>query len=79
MEIWLCLIRLRVQVGRCKALMQMWGYDTNYTDLCDCGEAPHTMEHLLTCSLLPERCRPDHLEAFNPCARACVWQQLSKM
>ena len=69
--IWLCLNRVRVGVGRCKALIHLWGCDTNDNDLCDCGEAPQTMEHLLPCPLLPEPCRPDDLEVFNPHARAC--------
>jgi len=52
--------------------MQMWGYDTNDNDLCDCGEVSQTMEHLLGCPLLSKPCRPDDLEAFNPHARACL-------
>ena len=33
---WRSLNRLRVQKGRCRAMMKMW--KLSHTDLCDCGE-----------------------------------------
>ena len=42
--------RLRVQKGRCRAMMNMWKLSN--TDVCDCGER-HTMSHLMTCDDAP--------------------------
>ena len=44
---WLCLHHRRTGVGRCRVLMQKWGYNQNSPIDCDCGEAPQTMKHLL--------------------------------
>ena len=76
---WLCLNRLRTGVGRCKALMQKWGYNLDGSTECDCGEAPQTMEHLLNCTLLPEPCTSHDLHNYSPRARACVLQWLGKV
>ena len=38
--------RLRVQKGRCWAMMKTW--KLSYTDVCDCVER-QTMSHLMTC------------------------------
>ena len=67
---WLCLNRLRTATGRCKSLMQRWGYEDGEAT-CDCGEE-QTMEHLLICPLLPEPCTLEDLEALNDQAKACV-------
>ena len=67
---WLCLNRLRTATGRCKSLMQRWGYDDGEAT-CDCGEE-QTMEHLLICPLLPDPCTLEDLEALNDQAKACV-------
>ena len=56
--------------GRCKSLMQRWGYEDGEAT-CDCGEE-QTMEHLLICPLLPEPCTLEDLEALNDQAKACV-------
>ena len=67
---WLCLNRLRTATGRCKSLMQRWGYEDGEAT-CDCGEE-QTMEHLLICPLLPDPCTLEDLEAQNDQAKACV-------
>ena len=67
---WLCLNRLRTATGRCKSLMQRWGYEDGEAT-CDCGEE-QTMEHLLICPLLPEPCTLEDLEALNDQGKACV-------
>ena len=36
---------VRVQKGRCRAMMKMW--KLSHTDVCDCGER-QTMSHLMT-------------------------------
>ena len=38
--------RLRVQKGRCRAIIKTW--KLSHTDVCDCGER-QTMSHLMTC------------------------------
>ena len=43
---WTSLNRLRVQKGRCRAMMKMW--KLSHADVCDCGER-QTMSHLMTC------------------------------
>ncbi|KAF3834713.1 hypothetical protein F7725_027271 [Dissostichus mawsoni] len=43
---WKSLNRLRVEQGRCKALMKVWNYTTE--DTCSCGSV-QTMSHLLEC------------------------------
>ena len=47
---WMSLNRLRVQKGRCRAVMKMW--KLSQTDVCDCGER-QTMSHLMTCDDVP--------------------------
>ena len=47
---WRSLNRLRVQKGRCRAIMKMW--KLSHTDVCDCGER-QTMSHLMTCGDAP--------------------------
>ena len=47
---WRRLNRLRVQNGRCRAMMKMW--QLSHTDVCDCGEK-QTMSHLMTCGDAP--------------------------
>ena len=43
---WRMLSRLRVQKGRCRAIIKMW--KLSHTYLCDCGERK-TMNHPMTC------------------------------
>ena len=69
--VWLCLNRLRSGTGRCKVLMQKWGYSRDGDTACACGE-DQTMQHLLVCPLLPEPCTAEDLESFNPKARSCT-------
>ena len=47
---WRSLNRLRVQKGRCRAMMKMW--KVSHTDVCDCAER-QTMSHLMTCGDAP--------------------------
>ncbi|KAG7303178.1 hypothetical protein JYU34_011639 [Plutella xylostella] len=62
-HIWKTLNRLRAEVGCCKDNLCKWGYTVG-TNLCDCGTAPQTMEHLLSCPLCPSTCtREDLLQA----------------
>ena len=68
---WSCLNRLRSGTGRCKALLQKWGYNRDNDIMCDCGE-DQTMQHLMVCPLLPEPCSVDDLEVFNDKARYCA-------
>ena len=44
--------RLRVEKGRCRAVMKMW--KLSHTDVCDCGER-QTMCHLMSCGDAPDR------------------------
>ena len=68
---WSCLNRLRSGTGRCKALLQKWGYNRDNDIMCDCGE-DQTMQHLMVCPLLPQPCSADDLEVFNDNARSCI-------
>ena len=47
---WRSLNRLRVQKGRCRAMMKIW--KLSHTDVCDRGER-QTMSHLMTCGDAP--------------------------
>ncbi|KAK1901363.1 Protein dml-1 [Dissostichus eleginoides] len=69
---WKSLNRLRVEQGRCKALMKVWNYTTE--DTCSCGSV-QTMSHLLECADAP-RCSPEDLAEPTPSAVACAryWQ-----
>ena len=61
---------------RCKESMHKWGYTTSST-LCDCGQEPQTMQHLLQCPLLGEACTPNDLAQNNQWARKCVQQWIN--
>ena len=47
---WRSLNWLRMQKGRCWAMMKMW--QLSHTDVCDCGER-QTMSHLMICGDAP--------------------------
>ena len=51
-------------VGRCRDLMQPWGFKQDRHTKCDCGEDPQTM---LERPFLPEPCRPNDLVVYNSC------------
>ena len=61
---WRSLNRLRVQKGRCRAMMKMW--KLSHTDVCDCGER-QTMSHLMTCGDAPPQLHVDRPGFSNPC------------
>ncbi|KAG7306872.1 hypothetical protein JYU34_008341 [Plutella xylostella] len=63
-HIWKTLNRLRAEVGCCKDNLCKWGYTVG-NNLCDCGTAPQTMEHLLSCPLCPSTCTRDDLLQAN--------------
>ncbi|KAJ8371111.1 hypothetical protein SKAU_G00111390 [Synaphobranchus kaupii] len=69
---WKTLNRLRVEQGRCKALLKTWNYHTE--DTCGCG-AVQTMSHLLECDDAPQ-CSPQDLAEPTPSAVSCAryWQ-----
>ena len=60
---WSSLNRLRTGTGRCKVLMQKWGYNEDETT-CECGDEL-TMKHLLVCPTLPQPYSHEDLEEFN--------------
>ena len=68
---WSSLNRLRTGTGRCKSLMQKWGFNEDGHTTCECG-GEHTMKHLLVCPILPKPCTHEDLEEFNPRARSCA-------
>ncbi|XP_072047134.1 carboxypeptidase B-like [Amphiura filiformis] len=61
---WRCLNRLRTGVGRCKDTLHKWGYTSGPT-MCDCGQEPQTMQHLLECPLLEDPVTTDDLAQFS--------------
>ena len=63
--------RLRTGTGRCKSLMQKWGFNEDGQTTCECGNE-QTMKHLLVCPILPQPCTHEDLEEFNPRARSCA-------
>ncbi|KAL7403521.1 hypothetical protein ABVT39_001676 [Epinephelus coioides] len=69
---WKTLNTLRVEQGRCKALMKEWKYHTE--DKCSCG-AVQTMSHLLECDDAPQ-CSPQDRAEPTPSAVTCTryWQ-----
>ena len=78
---WRSLNRLRVQKGRCRAMMKMW--KLSHTDVCDCGER-QTMSHLMTCGDAPNCTWTDlafpTLAGVN-CAKhweESIWQWISR-
>ena len=62
---WSSLNRLRTGTGRCKSLMQKWGFNEDGQTTCECGDE-QTMKHLLVCPILPQPCTHEDLEEFNP-------------
>ena len=70
---WKCLNRLRTGVGRCKETMHKWGYTVGST-LCDCGQEPQTMQHMLRYPLLDEACTINDLAQNTQRAQKCVQQ-----
>jgi len=69
---WKTLNRLRVEQGRCKALMKTWNHQTD--DTCSCG-AVQTMSHLLEYKNAPQCSAQDLAEPTTSaviCAR--YWQ-----
>ena len=69
---WKTLNRLRTGVGRCKVNLCKWGYQKDGDNTCDCGTVPQTMEHLLCCPLLEQKCTSDDLVGYNENAKKCV-------
>ena len=63
--------RLRTGTGRCKSLMQKWGFNEDGQTTCECGDE-QTMKHLLVCPILSQPCTHEDLEEFNPRARSCA-------
>ena len=68
---WSSLNRLRTGTGRCKSLMQKWGFNEDGQTACECGDE-QTMTHLLVCPILPQPCTHEDLEEFNHRARSCA-------
>ena len=69
---WKTLNRLRSGVGRCKVNLNKWGYRTSGDTTCDCGTDQQTMDHLLCCPLLEQKCTSDDLASYNENAKKCV-------
>ena len=69
---WKCLNRLRSGKGRCKVTLQEWEYLKNGDVTCVCRSEPQTMDHLLKCPLLSQRCTAEDLAVFNDLAQDCV-------
>ena len=69
---WKTLNRLRTGVGRCKVNLCKWGYQKDGDNTCDCGTVPQTMEHLLCCPLLEQKCTSDDLAGYTENAKKCV-------
>ena len=71
---WKSINRLRVEQGRCRALMKVWNYSAD--DTCSYGSV-QTMSHLLECADAP-RCSPEDLAEPTPSAVACAryWQSV---
>ena len=67
---WKTLNQLHTRVGRCKANLVKWGY-TAGSDTCECGER-QTMDHLLTCPLLPSATTTDDLAEATDTALQCA-------
>ena len=59
---WKSLIRLRTGYGRAAAMMHNWGYSDN--PRCTCGEL-QTMQHLLECAQLDQKCTVEDIHATN--------------
>ena len=59
---WKSLNRLRTGYGRAAALMHNWGYSDNLR--CTCGEL-QTMQHLLECVQLDQKCIVEYIHAAN--------------
>ena len=51
--------------------MVTWKYSDAHT-ICDCREQRQTMEHLLKCPMLPQKCTNEDLMEYNEAANECV-------
>ncbi|KAK5916130.1 hypothetical protein CesoFtcFv8_001657 [Champsocephalus esox] len=68
---WKSLHRLRVERGRCKALMKVWNYTTE--DTCSCG-SEQTMSHLLECADAPGAVQKTWQNLPLSCGLCRYWQ-----
>ena len=48
------------------------GMQTQPVNECDCGTDQQTMDHLLCCPLLEQKCTSDDLASYNENANKCV-------
>ena len=62
---WKCLNRLRTGTSCCKVNLRKCGYLMNEDATCVFGSEPQTMDHLLRCPLLKQKCGVADLAVLN--------------
>ena len=67
---WSSLNRFRTGNGRCKSLMQKWGFNEDGQTSANVHVDEQTLKHLLVCHILPQPCTHEDLGEFNPRARS---------
>ena len=64
MATWSGLNRLRTGTGRCKSLMQKWGFNEDGQTTCECGDE-QTMKHGYTCWSAPSCHNPVPMKTWT--------------
>ena len=70
--------KTKTGMGRCKSNMLNWKYSDADT-ICDRGEQIQTMDHLLKCAMLPQKCTTEVLMEYNETANECVFQWMNNV
>ena len=71
-KLWKSLNRLRTGMGRSKTNLSKWGYADTADTACECGTSEQTMQHLLRCPLLENKCSLEDLSTANEKALHCA-------
>ena len=71
-KLWKSLNRLRTGMGRSKTNLSKWGYADTADTTCECGTSEQTMQHLLRCPLLENKCSLEDLSTANEKALHCA-------
>ena len=71
-KLWKSLNRLCTGMGRSKTNLSKWGYADTADTACECGTSEQTMQHLLRCPLLENKCSLEDLSTANEKALHCA-------
>ena len=70
------------QTKNCNGPLQVEHGEMEISDadtMCDCGEQPQTMNHLLKCPFLSPEYTTEDLMEYNEVAKECVFQWMNNV